>query len=208
MAISRRNATAAVNSLKGLEGATLFDMMRVNQHLYEKHLGKDTAQAAARRAERPQGYFEQEKTIVFNSLEEFQDEGKVSQRRQDRWLEKRGWSRLKPHQLRKRVRGEMKVTDDLVPGTLANLISFALKQDVYGLYESVAHPDSRFLFVTDIPDGFVGRSVDGGGNKATVGLVVIVINAPAGANAQVVTAYPVDAAFVQGQTPLADDLNT
>ena len=59
MAISKGTAQAAVNTLKKLSGSALASAMSANKHLFEKHLAKEKAAAAATDTGHAQGYIKQ-----------------------------------------------------------------------------------------------------------------------------------------------------
>ena len=64
--------------------------------------------------------------------------------------------------------------------------------------------EERFLYVTRIPAGYVGRSIDGAGTKEKGGIdyVVLVVVAPQNGNSLVMNMYPCAATYYANRTRL------
>jgi hypothetical protein len=200
MTISLSNAEAARNALKGLSGSTLASLMIANKHLFEKHLAKGKAKEAVERGEGPQGYFKKEQTHQFNNAQEFKDL-KVKDSQKAKWLASKKIDAVNS-KTAKKVHGEMTV-HGTAENELGNLLLKAFAATAYQLYRSDDNPDTRFLFVTAVPNGFVGRTMKANGTKDTnVGWVIIVVNAATVTNPQLVTVFPTNDAYVHALTPL------
>jgi hypothetical protein len=199
MAISKANAEAAVGALSKLHGSALATLMASNKHLFEKHLAKAKAFEAAKKAHQAQGYFEKVVNYVVNNSE---DVKKQPTALQQRLFKKMGITALSGKNARKVV-GTWKLTNEAGEGDLGALLGSAFAADQFWLYASGQEPETRFLYVTAMPAGFVGRSVDEHGAKdKNVTWVVIVVNGTSTTNPQLVTVYPAADAYVDNLTDL------
>ncbi len=205
MAITKTQAEATVSALKGLNGSALASRLADNKHLFEKHLAKAKALGVAKNGD-PQGYFEREQTYEFansTQFKELKEKNLLSQHRLDKWLERKGLYTLNK-KTAPRVKGSMTVTNEMGAGDLGALLVSTFAHSAYLLCQSHQQPDKRFLFVTSMPDGFVGREVNAAGVKSKdVNWVVVVVEGTAVDNPQLVTIYPAREDYVNGLTALA-----
>ena len=199
MVISRSSAEAAVNVLKSLGGSALGTLMSSNQHLFEKHLTKAKAKAAA--GGQPQGYFERVSTHEFVNSGQFK-ELQVSEKRKAKWLETKDIASINKNTAKK-VKGSMTVTNEIGAGDIGSLLISSFSSSDFRLCESSDQVDTRFRFATRIPAGYEGREVDRHGNKdKAVEWVVIVVAAAQTTNVQLITIFPAKEAYVNGLTAL------
>ena len=199
MAISKANAQAAVTTLRDATPASLFATVKANPHAFEKHFTKSKARAAA--GDYAQGYFKRSRSVEVTSKEGF---NQLSANKQTLVKKTIGAKAnkdvsLKLGQYNKRVPGGLVLTRtepvdvsailDVMHGVLANC----------QLRQATADPDTRFLAVAPVPDGFVGRSIDADGEKSyDCDYAVVVVNAGAG-NPQVVTVFPTAAGYLNNK---------
>src|SRR5437868_11740731 len=88
MAISKGTAQAAVNTLKKLGGSALASAMSANKHLFEKHLAKEKAAAAATDTGHPQGYIKRVERHEFSNAAQFKEQ--LDAKHQGKWLDSKG----------------------------------------------------------------------------------------------------------------------
>ncbi len=199
MSIPKLTAEGAVIALTGLSTSALVTVMSRNPHLFEKHYSKQKAKEAADNIY-AQGYFKRVDKVSFNNSGEF--ESKVPGSKQKTLLERQFKIKLNGEgnigaKDRKKVKGQVSfnavITD---PSEMANVIRLGLRQ-AGECRESNNEALNRFLFVTDVPEGYVGRAIkanEAHGDK-TADRLVIVIDASSRTSPQVVTAYPATAAY-------------
>ena len=209
MVMSLIRGQAAVNALCNLNASQLFSTIQANQHIAEKHYNKENAQAEALQVGQPQGYFKRQVSTEIHGLADFKN---LSANKKSTVLGQIG----NPKDLRKGVSkgiGNFNRNSQLTSTGTAALDSSAVMDIVHLLLNRATIElrqargnanalNNRVVVVDLIPAGFVGRAVDGGGTKSyTPNYAVVVINAPIGANPQIVTVFPADQAYAQG-TPL------
>jgi hypothetical protein len=197
MAISKSKAEGVIMALIACKASEMFEKIRGNQHSMEKHFSKQTAKAAASDAGYPQGYFKRVKNVVIKSSADL-TRGGLKQKTIATALDLVGAKRQRDFG-KKLGQGEIQVPEK----------SAASKDDILGLVDGVIRssscelrqsndaPETRFLAVSPIPVGFYGRSIDAEGTKTKdCSLAVVVINAAATGNPQIVTIFPANTDYV------------
>ena len=200
MAISKSNAEAAVNALNKLSGSALANLMGENtDHLFKKHLSKAKALVEAQSTGRPQGYFKKVETKVFNNSAEFKELA-IPQKQKDKWLAGKKIAAINAKTSR-HIKGSLSY--NTATTDLGSLLLQSLHDGSYTLYQSNQNPETRFLYVTAMPDNFVGRAI--AANEVVdkeVNWVVVVVSATGSANPGLVTVYPAGDDYVGGLTAL------
>ena len=195
MTIGKKEAEAAINAIIGGASSVLFQNIRNNQHSMEKHFDKFKAQAGAA-GNYPQGYFKKQ---TNRNIEKAQDINKLSANKQKAVLDKLGVTK------RNFAKKHKEITDNFDTVSVATT-SPAQSEDILPivsavlndctLYSASNDPEARFLAVAPIPKGYVGRSIEANGTKhRDCDHAVVVVNATAGSNPQVVTVFPATQAY-------------
>lgn len=210
MPVTKATASAAVSALKNLDTSSLFESFK-NSHLYAQHTTKQNAKTAAMSEGQTKGYFEKRVNLQVGSVAEFKN---LSEKRQKRLSAQKSWKKPPaPSAFGKDRDGNPKdvslvVTEPISQLEYIDLLRTALKDANADYYESHNEPESRFVFVADLPGHFVGGQFDRFGNKAakassgTLDAVAIII-AVQTPNHKIVTAFPVDsAAYAAGLNAL------
>ncbi len=201
MVMSKTDAEAALaavrNSLKG--GKSGFEALSASHgYLFSKHQSKKTALVAAREDAQTKGYFKSLKESSIESLAQYKklEDGKHA---------KISGLPKKP-QAKNFGKGKSVIlTDTYELGQIGftNLIHEVISSD--GEFRlAPTHPDSRFLYVTDIPDGYVGRSITPGGAKTKSGidLAILIFSATPGSNPVLFNFFPSDVSYLHDKPPL------
>ena len=193
MPISRIAAESAIRALIACNAGEMFDKIRGNQHSMEKHFSKQAAMAAA--DDNPQGYFKRIKNISIASSADLNAyrETKIFRKALDEVGAK------KPSEFGKKLKRRTLVIpqksaaqkDDIL-----DLVTSVISAPDCELRENRTNQDTRFLAVSPVPDGFYGRSIDNQGNKTTCGMAVVIVNAAATTNPQIVTIFPAGMDYV------------
>ena len=198
MAISLKLAEAAVASVMTLKASDLFDMIAQNPHSFEKHFTKEDAQESA--GQHAQSYFKRiDETEVAGAADWKLLSGNQKLRLNDEYsinlTMEGGIKKLsKAIGSAKKQYGSLQAwkTGAIDKSDIFDIMRAVLSHDEVELRQSPDEPNSRFRAVSPMPDGYVGRSVDGNGAKTYAHTwALVVVSAPAGCNPQVITVYPV-----------------
>jgi hypothetical protein len=204
MPVLRVTAEGAVKALKVLNEVTITD--RTNKHVFEKHGAKATAIAGG--TETQQGWFEKVVTTRFSTSEEANR--LLGDARKKKWGKRQG---LNPRQTGGKLAANNKkeewereefqhtYTDDIGMYGMPKLICSALKRGDYELYEGTGGENS-FVFLTDLPSGYVGRSMRDGVKKKRANAKIAVAIVVGAANPQIISAYPTGPNWGDNQTLL------
>ena len=204
MPISKLAAEAAVSVLLTKKAGDLFVTVQDNPHAFAKHFTKSKAAEEAAGGHGPQGYFKRVENIYIEGKEDFVK--KLSENKQAEVMKMinakkmadvsrmiGSWKSKHDGELvvKKTHASDTSEIFDVVRGVLTNAT----------LYENNAQPMSRFMACAPMPKGFVGRSIVAAGTKTKTGLTmaVVIVNAAAASNPQVVTVYPVTPAYMNGR---------
>ncbi|MDX3977888.1 hypothetical protein [Shinella sp.] len=200
MTIKYSSAEAAIKALLSCNAGEMFEKIRGNQHSMEKHFSKQSAYEAAGQTGYPQGYFKRVANITIKSSDDL-SRSNVFDKTVRAALLKVGAK--KKAEFGKKLRGR----EIVVPQK-----SMAAKDDILGLVQQVigsehcelrennTDPNTRFLAVSPIPDGFYGRAIDAGNVKSRdCTMAVVVINATSTTNPQIVTIFPASDQYVNGR---------
>ena len=205
MVMSKTTAEAAVKALRETKNSVFFEMIKNNQHSMEKHFSKATAMAGA--DDYPQGYFKASYGIEIHGREDFNtkltDNKKADVRKLLNNPKDAKQLGLRIGQYNKKHEDDGPLTVHKTKATNASAIldiTTAVLSGGCSVHRNNVNPDTRFLAIGPIPQGFVGRTVDGDGVKGYgIDHAVVVINAPLGSAPQVVTVFPADDTYVNGR---------
>ncbi len=192
MPVSKANAEAAVKALAALSWHSFSSKMDQNKHLFEqKHLSKKGALESA--GANKVGYFKKHvKLSKVASIPGFNNlapklKAKVMK---DLDFELSSGGGVPKHKQAKVKSYEPEYNTAIRWGDdLCRLLNDGLAQPGE-CYQSADAPEARFVFVTPVPDGYVGRFVRGGDTHGTKDADHMFVVIAAGANPQVITAYP------------------
>jgi hypothetical protein len=201
MAISLIKAQEAVSKLKKSTGAAMFNAMSASQgYLFSKHTDKATALAAAKSDHQTKGYFKKTVTKQVDSLATY----KNLSERQKKHIQGLNSASPKAKDFGRNKTVSTTVTQALQSDEFASLLYNIICAAVpIGYYCANAVADVRFLYITQIPNGYVGRSIDEQGAKSKgLNRAVVLISAPAIGNPVILNLFPADLGYVNHQAAL------
>lgn len=199
MAVALVTAQGSITTLRSMSGNDF--LPKIVGHAFTDHMNKANATLAAAEQNRTKGYFEKKKMLQIESVEDFEN---LSAKRKSRVFS--GHANKKRRELgRYVVHKELLVTDGLSSTEMAYLIHSCITDD--GDYYD-AQDNNRFVYVTDMPDGFVARSMSSAGKKAghaekkDAGLPFVSLIITTDPQPVIITAFPVDASYLTGKAKL------
>lgn len=200
MAISLKNAEAVMNSLRGLNGVALFQAMKESGgYLFQKHVSKQTALEAARADHETKGYF---KKLVKKQVENLAQYRELTPRQVKHIT---GLSVAKPQakHFGKNKDISSTTTVQLSQADYSDLLVRAVSTTGGRLYQAGVNPAERFLYVINVPAGYVGRSVDEHENKSkSFDYLVLIVVAPVGGSPFLLNMFPAEAGYLGNKTAL------
>jgi hypothetical protein len=202
MAISLTDAKSAITTLRNSNASALFDAMKESAgYLFSKHLNKTLAARAAVDDQQVKGYFKKEVTTQVESLKQYKEllgseKGKFQGAPQKATAKSFGANKNVTH-TRNEALGSMEFA------TLLRTILQSNGAAVMGYFEANAAPQERFLYVTAIPSGYLGRSISPEGEKEK-GLyhAVLIVVAKPGAAPFILNFFPADNSYHENLQPL------
>lgn len=155
MAISLTTAKDTVTRLRTMSGSEMFNALaQAGNHLFSTHLTKANALEAARTKHRPQGYFKKVEKVRVEDLRTYKalstrDQKHTAVRKPPRATD---FGRGKEVMMTRKSSGSEVVID-----ILGRVFGGRTDGEYYLSHDN---QDTRFLYVTGIPDGYIGRSVE------------------------------------------------
>lgn len=201
MTIRKADAEAAVKAIISAP-SILFSNIRQNQHTMEKHFNKETAKAAAK-DKPPQGYF---KKIGATIISKPTDANSLSTKKQSALFKSLGTNKRGFRAVHEQMTDRFETISVMETSAASKDDILPIVSQVLGsceLYSTRDRPTTRFLAVAPMPRGFVGRSIEHDGTKhKDCDYAVVVVDAGAGSNPQIVTVYPATEAYARRTDPL------
>ncbi|NNF16491.1 MAG: hypothetical protein HKN70_07065 [Gammaproteobacteria bacterium] len=178
MPVSLSNAKAAIQSINST-GSGLFDLLKRNITFHDdSHWSYENAQAAIGAGKAVCGYY-------------FKDSFKTAYEHNTSGARKDRLSRRDKKSQYKRIQVNQKLP--VTAMDCSNIVVAALNASKSASYKQSSTPNSRFLYIVEIPDGYGGETLKRNGSSSACPYVVLVVTT--GTNYQLTTHFPCDQAY-------------
>jgi len=207
MAISLANAQAAIRILRASTGTEMFQAMTQSQgYLFSKHQNKAKALQAAIEDNQAKGYFKKIVTIQVGSLADYREltdhqKGRIQGLGTNTKITAKSFGKTRGGE-QKDIKTTQK--EALSGNDFATLLYQIINgATLVGYYEANAEVNQRFIYMTMIPLGYVGRSIDPAGTKTKdLPYAVVIIVAKPGEAPFILNMFPADNEYHRRQVAL------